>query len=206
MHSAHQKFHGFRMIDRIPGSDNLMACRLQLLGRVFQRSSHRGSRAYNAIVPQDGDLQLRFTLCWSPGYWETFWIHQPRLGIYHGLGIECDILQTLRHRTIYTHNCFLACQSGTTILRGESSERRPKGKDACTSCWDAKTPALLLCQMRYRSQLTWSHTISVPTPKTLPPKVIRADSPPLLPPDVNFRFRGFTVRPNTLFTDSAYTE
>lgn len=45
--------------------------------------------------------------------------------------------------------------------------------------------------------------ISVPTPRRLPPKAIRALSPPELPPDVNLRFRGFTVRPNVLLTDSA---
>jgi hypothetical protein len=45
--------------------------------------------------------------------------------------------------------------------------------------------------------------ISVPTPSTLPPKLIRADSPPEDPPEVRFLCFGFTVRPNVLFTDSA---
>ena len=45
--------------------------------------------------------------------------------------------------------------------------------------------------------------MSVPMPSALPPKAIKADSPPLEPPEVSFRFRGFTVLPNTLFTDSA---
>lgn len=46
-------------------------------------------------------------------------------------------------------------------------------------------------------------TISVPTPNGLPPKATSALSPPDEPPEVNFRFRGLTVRPKTLFTDSA---
>jgi hypothetical protein len=45
--------------------------------------------------------------------------------------------------------------------------------------------------------------ISVPTPRGLPLNVMRADSPPEEPPDVSFLFNGFTVRPKTLFTDSA---
>jgi hypothetical protein len=45
--------------------------------------------------------------------------------------------------------------------------------------------------------------MSVPTPSGLPPKASNADSPPEEPPDVNFRFSGFNVRPKTLFTDSA---
>jgi hypothetical protein len=45
--------------------------------------------------------------------------------------------------------------------------------------------------------------MSVPTPNGLPPKAIKADSPPDEPPEVNFRFRGFRVRPNTLLTVSA---
>jgi hypothetical protein len=45
--------------------------------------------------------------------------------------------------------------------------------------------------------------ISVPTPSGLPPKAIRADSPPDDPPEVNFRLRGLSVLPNTLLTDSA---
>lgn len=48
-------------------------------------------------------------------------------------------------------------------------------------------------------------TISVPTPRGLPPNVMSADSPPEDPPDVTLRFNGLTVRPNVLFTDSAYT-
>lgn len=47
-------------------------------------------------------------------------------------------------------------------------------------------------------------TMSVPIPKGLPPKAIRADSPPDEPPDVTFRLSGLTVRPKVLFTDSAY--
>jgi hypothetical protein len=47
-------------------------------------------------------------------------------------------------------------------------------------------------------------TISVPTPKGLPPNAISADSPPDEPPDVSLRLSGFTVRPNVLLTDSAY--
>lgn len=46
-------------------------------------------------------------------------------------------------------------------------------------------------------------TMSVPTPKGLPPNAISADSPPDEPPDVNFLFSGFTVRPKVLLTDSA---
>jgi hypothetical protein len=46
-------------------------------------------------------------------------------------------------------------------------------------------------------------TISVPTPKGLPPNAISADSPPDEPPEVSLRLRGLTVRPNVLFTDSA---
>jgi hypothetical protein len=42
--------------------------------------------------------------------------------------------------------------------------------------------------------------MSVPTPSGLPPKAIRADSPP---PEVSFRFSGLTVRPKVLLTDSA---
>jgi hypothetical protein len=45
--------------------------------------------------------------------------------------------------------------------------------------------------------------ISVPTPSTLPPKLIKALSPPDEPPLVSFLLRGDTVRPNVLFTDSA---
>lgn len=45
--------------------------------------------------------------------------------------------------------------------------------------------------------------MSVPTPNGLPPKAIRADSPPEEPPEVSLRFSGFTVRPKQLFTDSA---
>jgi hypothetical protein len=39
----------------------------------------------------------------------------------------------------------------------------------------------------------WSIPISLPTPSGLPWKAIRADSPPDDPPEVRFRFRGFTV-------------
>ena len=45
--------------------------------------------------------------------------------------------------------------------------------------------------------------ISVPMPRQLPPKAIKADSPPEEPPEVNFLFKGLTVRPNVLLTDSA---
>lgn len=62
--------------------------------------------------------------------------------------------------------------------------------------------------------------ISVPTPRTLPPKAMRALSPPelyspkqlqsldhyeatYLPPEVKFLLRGLTVRPKVLFTLSA---
>jgi len=48
-----------------------------------------------------------------------------------------------------------------------------------------------------------SQTISVPTPNGLPPKAIRADSPPEEPPEVVLRFRGLSVRPKVLFTVSA---
>lgn len=46
-------------------------------------------------------------------------------------------------------------------------------------------------------------TMSVPTPKGLPPNAMRADSPPEDPPDVTLRFSGLVVRPNVLLTDSA---
>lgn len=46
--------------------------------------------------------------------------------------------------------------------------------------------------------------MSVPIPKGLPPKAMRADSPPDEPPKVTLRLRGLTVRPKVLFTDSAY--
>lgn len=45
--------------------------------------------------------------------------------------------------------------------------------------------------------------ISVPIPSTDPDPAINALSPPLEPPDVRLLLRGFTVRPNVLFTDSA---
>jgi hypothetical protein len=45
--------------------------------------------------------------------------------------------------------------------------------------------------------------ISVPTPSTLPPKLIKALSPPEEPPLVSFLLRGLIVLPNVLFTDSA---
>jgi hypothetical protein len=46
--------------------------------------------------------------------------------------------------------------------------------------------------------------MSVPTPSGLPPNAMRADSPPEEPPEVSLRLSGFKVRPNVLFTDSAY--
>lgn len=46
--------------------------------------------------------------------------------------------------------------------------------------------------------------MSVPMPSGLPPNAMRADSPPDDPPDVSLRFKGLTVRPNVLLTDSAY--
>jgi hypothetical protein len=57
----------------------------------------------------------------------------------------------------------------------------------------------------YGNEYLRSLTMSVPIPRGLPPKAIRADSPPEEPPDVTLRFKGLTVLPNTLFTDSAYS-
>lgn len=45
--------------------------------------------------------------------------------------------------------------------------------------------------------------ISVPTPSTLPLIAISAPSPPVEPPAVKLVLLGFSVRPNTLFSESA---
>lgn len=66
-----------------------------------------------------------------------------------------------------------------------------------------KEPPYEKCQLLGVIQGVRILTISVPTPNGLPPKTIRADSPPDEPPEVTFLFSGFTVLPNTLLTDSA---
>lgn len=67
-----------------------------------------------------------------------------------------------------------------------------------------KEPPCVMCQVaRSKALKTLVLTISVPIPRGLPPKAIRADSPPEDPPEVVLRFKGFTVLPKVLLTDSA---